>query len=200
MHVETVRPTEGITMNVQFDPSRAGTAISGTHHHGHRGGRDISGLAKRLGVDASDLETARKNGQSLSDFAESKGISQDDLLSAVKAEITAHRPDGAPALSDDQLTAIATRMVDATPRRRQAPPVQEASMPSPSVLDALQQVKTSDGSSLADLLSNLQVTDQDGGTTTGLDEVLKLLQGQGNTYGADGSADLGTSLGVDAAA
>ena len=73
-------------------------------------------------------------------------------------------------------------------------------MPSPSVLDALQQVKTSDGSSLADLLSNLQVTDQDGGTTTGLDEVLKLLRGQGTSYGADGSADLGTSLGVDAAA
>ena len=71
-------------------------------------------------------------------------------------------------------------------------------MPPPSVLDALEQVTTSDGSSLADVLAKLQVTDQDGGSTNGLDEVLKLLQG--NTYAADGSAGLGTSLGVDAAA
>jgi hypothetical protein len=35
-------------------------------------------------------------------------------------------------------------------------------------------------------LARLQLADQDGGSTTGLDEVLKLLQG--TTYGADGSA------------
>ena len=186
-------------MNVQFDPNRAGVELAGSHRMPHHHHRDLSGLAKQLGVSTSDLETARKNGQSLSDFAADKGISRDDLLAAIKADIKANKPDGAPDLSDDQLTAMASRMVDATPGRRpDAAPGQAATMPPPSVLDALQQVTTSDGSSLADVLAKLQVTDQDGGSTNGLDEVLKLLQG--NTYGADGSADLGTSLGVDAAA
>src|SRR5262249_26956178 len=192
-------PTEGIAMNVQFDPSRSGADVAGAHrmrHHHH--GPDMSGLADRLGVSADDLETARKNGQSLGDFAASKGISRDDLLTAVKAEITAHKPDGAPDIPDDDLTAMANRMIDFTPHQRPAAAAHETSMPSASVLDALQQVTTSDGSSLADVLSKLQVTDQDGGNTTGLDEVLKLLQG--NTYGADGTTGMGTSLGVDAAA
>ncbi len=185
-------------MNVQFDPNRAGADMAGSHRMSHHHGRHLAGLAQQLGVSASDLETARKSGQSLSDFAADKGISRDDLLAAVKADIKANKPDGAPDLSDDQLTEMATRIVDATPGRRPDAASHEASMPSPSVLDALQQVKTSDGSSLADVLAKLQVTDQDGDSTNGLDEVLKLLQG--NTYGADGSADLTTSLGVDAAA
>jgi hypothetical protein len=184
-------------MNVQFDPAQATSGISGGHRH-HHGGRDLSGLAKSLGVSVDDLREARKNGQSLSDFATSKGISRDDLLTAVKDDITAHKPDGAPELSDDQLTAFATRMVDATPGRRPEMEGQKPQLPSSSVLDALQQVKTSDGSSLADMLSKLSVTGSDGGSTNGLDEVLKLLQS--NTYEADGCAGLGTSLGVDAAA
>jgi len=198
MHVTTVRPTEGITMNVQFDPSRAGSDVGGTHRMHHRGHRDMSGLAQRLGVSTDDLETARKNGQSLSDFAGSEGISRDDLLTAVKEELKANKPDGAPDLSDDQLTAIANRMVDAKPGHRPPPAAEETTLPSQSVLDSLRGVTTSDGSSLADVLSQMQVTDQDGGSTNGLDEVLKLLQG--NTYGPDGSAALGTSIGVNAAA
>jgi hypothetical protein len=185
-------------MNVQFDPSRAGSDVGGTHrmrHHGHRG---LSGLAQRLGVSTDDLDAARKNGQSLSDFATSEGISRDDLLTAVKEELKANKPDGAPELSDEQLTAIANRMIDAKPGHRPQPPGEETSLPAPSVLDALKGVTTSDGSSLADVLSQMQVTDQDGGSTNGLDEVLKLLQT--NTYGPDGSAALGTSIGVNAAA
>jgi len=188
-------------MNVQFDPSRAGSDVGGSHRMHHHGHRDMSGLAQRLGVSTDDLETARKNGQSLSDFATSKGISQNDLLSAVKEELKANKPDGAPDLSDDELTAIANRMIDAKPGHRREPAGQETTLPAPSVLDALKGVTTSDGSSLADVLSQMQVTDQDGGRTNGLDEVLKLLQGNaGNAYGPDGSTALGTSIGVDAAA
>jgi hypothetical protein len=184
-------------VNVQFDPSQATSGVAAPHRQHHRG-HDLSGLAKSLGVSVDDLREARRSGQSLSDFATSKGISRDDLLTAVEDDIKAHKPDGAPELSDDQLTAFATRIIDATPGRRPEMGGRQTQMPSASVLDALQQVKTPDGSSLADVLSKLSVTGSDGGSTTGLDEVLKLLQS--NTYGADGSSGLGTSLGVDAAA
>jgi hypothetical protein len=184
-------------MNVQFDPSRAGIGIAGALRPPPGGGRGLADLAQQLGVSTADLETARKNGQSLSDFASSKGISRDDLLAAVKADIKAHKPDGAPELSDDQLSAMASQMIDA--RRGQRPvAVQPTQMPPASVLDALQQMKTADGTSLADVLASLQVKDQDGSNANGLEELLKVLQS--NTYGADGSVGVGTSLGMNAAA
>ena len=47
-------------------------------------------------MSTSDLEAARKNGQSLSDFAADQGISRDDLLTAVKADIKAQKPTARP--------------------------------------------------------------------------------------------------------
>ena len=65
-------------------------------------------VAQLFGMTTSQLEQSLQSGQSLSDIATSKGVSQADLLSAIKAGMQQGRPAGAPSLSDAQLTNLAT--------------------------------------------------------------------------------------------
>lgn len=80
-----------------------------------RGGPD--GLAKALGVTGADLRSAREQGQTLAQFAESKGISRDDLIAAVTSTMPKDGPAGASAVSDADLTGMASEMIDRAPGR-----------------------------------------------------------------------------------
>jgi hypothetical protein len=60
-------------------------------------------------------------GKSLSDVAAGQGVSEDDLVSAIAADLKAHAPQGAPQLSDTQATNIATRIADHKPGEGRGP-------------------------------------------------------------------------------
>jgi uncharacterized protein YidB (DUF937 family) len=91
----------------------AGSAAAGGHrHHGHHGMKmAMQATASTLGVSSDELASALKSGQSLSDVAQSKGIGQDDLVSAIATAL--EQSDG--NLSPDQATQIATRLATASP-------------------------------------------------------------------------------------
>jgi hypothetical protein len=174
-------------------------------------------LATDLGVSTSDLQTARASGQSLADFATSKGISQDTLLAAVKDSITTNAPAGAPALSTDQLNAMATDMVNRKPgsgggghhhHHHGGGGVQ---MPDSSLLSALSGASSTDGTSSTDttltqllqqLTSGQSSTSSDSTDTssTSLQQLLQqLTDSSSSTYGSDGSTpDMSGSIGLNA--
>ncbi len=170
-------------------------------------------LATDLGVSTTDLQTARASGESLSDFATSKGISQDTLLAAVKDSITTNAPAGATPLSSDQLNAMATDMVNRKPggggghhHHHGASSVQ---LPDSSLLSAL---TGTDGTSSTDTtLTQLlqQLTSSQSSTTTGdptdtsstsLQQLLQqLTDSSSSSYGSDGTTpDLAGSIGLNA--
>jgi hypothetical protein len=175
-------------------------------------------LATTLGVGTSDLESARQSGETLAQFAQSKGISQDTLISAVKSSMAANAPQGAPALSDDQLTSMATDMVDRTPGsggHHHHHGGGGVKLPDDSLLQALQGTSSADGTSgtsitdiLQQLLSSSSSTDTSGTSSDGtssdssLQNLLDQINGSSSTtYGADGNTpDLSGSLGLDAQA
>lgn len=74
----------------------------------HQGGPDLTNTAELLGTSTDDLQTQLKSGTTLADLAKQKGVSTDDLMNAIKTDIKAGKPDGAPDLSDDQLTQMAS--------------------------------------------------------------------------------------------
>ena len=77
----------------------------------------IEPAAKALGISTADLETQLEAAKSLSDVASAQGVSQDDLVAAIAADLKTHEPDGAPALSDAQATQMATAMSSASRAR-----------------------------------------------------------------------------------
>ena len=97
-------------------------AVQGAGQH-RRHGPDPQQLADALGVSTDELRQSAQGGQSLADLAKSKGISSDTLLDAVKSSIkSAGAADGRPELSDDQLTTMATNMINRTPGKGGPPP------------------------------------------------------------------------------
>ena len=88
--------------NVQFDPS-------GFQRHPLP---PMQNTADLLGLSTDDLTTAEQSGTTLSALAAQKGVSQDDLVDAITADLKANAPQGAPALSDDQLTKMASDIAD----------------------------------------------------------------------------------------
>jgi hypothetical protein len=80
----------------------------------------IADAAQALGMDKHDLKKALAGGQSLSDVAASKGVSQDDLLAAIKQGITAS---GTPVDGTD-LDALAQQLAAFKPKSHaeDAPP------------------------------------------------------------------------------
>jgi cell wall-associated NlpC family hydrolase len=88
---------------------------SGQRPHRHDHTKMFEPAAKALGMSTDDLETQLKAGQILSDVASAQGVSPDDLVAAIAADLEAHKPEGAPALSHAQATQMATAMVQRKP-------------------------------------------------------------------------------------
>jgi len=79
----------------------------------------MADAAQALGMDKHDLKKALAGGESLSDVAASKGVSQDDLLAAIKQGISAS---GTPSDGTD-IDAIAQQLAAFKPKGAQdAPP------------------------------------------------------------------------------
>jgi hypothetical protein len=113
-----------------------------------------------LGVSTDDLKSQLDAGQTLDSIASAKGVSSSDLLSAVKTDLKANKPDGAPELSDDQLTTMATNIaagkgpggLGGAHRHHGPPPGTAASDTS----NTLQTLAGALGTTTDDLLSKLQ--------------------------------------------
>jgi len=70
-------------------------------------------VAKLFNESTDQLESElQTSGTSLSALAQQKGISQDDLLSAIKQGLQSSSTNGASPLSDSQLTTIANRIAN----------------------------------------------------------------------------------------
>ncbi|MCC6832826.1 MAG: hypothetical protein IT200_15925 [Thermoleophilia bacterium] len=72
-------------------------------------------LAETLGVSTDELKAARDSGTTLTELAASKGISKDDLVAKLVQQMNDDRPEDAPEISDEDLKAMVTEMVDRVP-------------------------------------------------------------------------------------
>jgi hypothetical protein len=72
-------------------------------------------VAKLLGLSPSELTSELQTGKTLSELASKKGVSSTDLIKTIEGELTAHKPEGAPAPSSTQLTQIAASIANGTP-------------------------------------------------------------------------------------
>lgn len=84
-------------------------------HHGPRV-EILAPVAKLLGTTEAQLKTKLQSGKTLTQVAKDAGVSKADLVAAIKAQLKAHKPQGAPALTDAQLTDMATHIADGTGR------------------------------------------------------------------------------------
>jgi hypothetical protein len=64
--------------------------------------------AKALGMTTDDLRAQLASGKTLDDLAQQDGVSNADLINAIKQGLQAAARQGAPALSETQLTQMAT--------------------------------------------------------------------------------------------
>ena len=69
-------------------------------------------VAKLFGMTADELTQALQGGKSLSDIAATKGVSNTDLVAAIKQGLESNAPEGAPKLSSSQLDNIASRIAN----------------------------------------------------------------------------------------
>ena len=86
------------------------TAAVGHHHHRHGGGDVMSALSQLLGESTSEIGSALQGGQSLTDLAESKGVSQDDLVKTLATALQKSSPN----LTSDLATEFATALANAS--------------------------------------------------------------------------------------
>lgn len=176
-------------MQISFDPSHRAGVVQEQGRRRPPGPNPMEGVADRLGLTADDLKAARDAGQSLAELATSKGISRDDLLAAVTADLQQHAPEGAEAPSAAQAAELAADIVDRKPGAGGPPPgahggrvdATSLQMPDESILDALRAAL-------------------DGGDAEGLRSILDSLRSDtAGGYGSDGGdAASGGSLGLDA--
>jgi len=103
--------------------SSIGGGASALQQLGRAAGTDVrsridqgmSEVAKLFGTTGSQLMSdVKASGQSLADYATSKGVSKDDLINAIKQGLQANAPNGA-QLSDTQLTNMADRIANHKP-------------------------------------------------------------------------------------
>jgi hypothetical protein len=83
--------------------------------HFFRGGpraEILAPVAKLLNLSEADLRTQLRSGTTLTKIASQKGVSKADLVNAIKKALKAAKPEGAPSLTDQQLTQMATRIAD----------------------------------------------------------------------------------------
>ena len=112
----------GISSAIAANSNQAGTTSTtpaqqqsraGGGHHQHNPVVEAA-VQKLLGVNDAAMRTARDSGQTLAQFAATKGVSQADLVSTIVSAMKASKPAGAPALSDAQLTEKVTQRVTST--------------------------------------------------------------------------------------
>jgi hypothetical protein len=70
----------------------------------------MSPVAKALGMTTDELTQSLQRGKSLSDIATAKGVSNQDLVAAIKQGLESNAPEGAPNLSSSQLDNFASRI------------------------------------------------------------------------------------------
>jgi hypothetical protein len=216
-------PDQGVTdVEISFDVSQSSFGVGSSPPPPPGGGPGAAGLqtlATDLGVSADDLKASRAKGQSLSDFATGKSISRDTLLAAVKDSIQTNAPTGAPALSDDQLNAMATDMVTRKPgaggghhhHHGGGGAVGGVQMPDSALLSALTGTSATDGTAgtsgteqtLTQLLQQLTSSQGSDGTSDSssstLQQLLQQLNDSSNGYGSDASTPaLSGSIGLNA--
>jgi hypothetical protein len=84
--------------------------LAGGAHHGHNPASKAAVL-NLLGVDDAAVRAAVDSGQTLAQFAATKGVSQADLVSTIVRAIQASKPANVPGLTDAQLTKMVTQQV-----------------------------------------------------------------------------------------
>jgi hypothetical protein len=72
----------------------------------------MTNTAQLLGVSADELREAQRSGTTLADLATQKGVSKDDLVKSVASDLKANKPEGAPELSEAQMTEMATNIAE----------------------------------------------------------------------------------------
>jgi hypothetical protein len=90
------------------------TQTSQVQQHRHRGndGMDkaMQAVADKLGISTDDLKAARKDGKTIADLAQEKGVSVDDIKSTLAQSLKENAPAGAP--SDIDFSQMASDIVD----------------------------------------------------------------------------------------
>jgi uncharacterized protein YidB (DUF937 family) len=104
----------------QTDGATGTSAVGGHHHHhGHKAvSAAMDSVATLLGTTTTDLATATQSGQSLTQIASSKGVSQQSLVSAIATALQGSDS----SLSTDQATQLATALATGTPQNNQTQP------------------------------------------------------------------------------
>jgi hypothetical protein len=149
--------------------------------HGGDMEKRMQPTADLLGLSTSDLKSKLDSGSTLSEIADAQGVSQDDLLKSIKEGLQAGKPEGAPELSETQLTEMASNIAagkgpSGRGHHHGPPPVKEAASTSDtisSLADALgvdssdlyEQVQS--GSDLSSLLGNEDPYSRSTGGITG---------------------------------
>jgi uncharacterized protein YidB (DUF937 family) len=146
----------------------------------------FSSTAKLLGTSTDDLKSQLDSGETLDSIASAKGVGSDDLLAAVTADLKAHKPPGAPELSDDQLTQMATNIAAGKgPRGGGGGPHRTPGTSASDPTQALQSLADTLGTTTDDLLQQLQ----DGSDLSSL-----FGQSGSATWGSQGSASSGLAV------
>ncbi|HEX7492541.1 MAG TPA: hypothetical protein VF337_12645 [Candidatus Limnocylindrales bacterium] len=94
----------------QVQGTSAATSTGG-HHRRQAVSAALDSVAQLLGTTASDLATSTQSGQSLASIASSKGVSQTDLVDAIKTALQGSDS----SLSATQATEFATAMATGIP-------------------------------------------------------------------------------------
>lgn len=94
---------------------RPGGHGPGDHGRGHRPGMDGEVVADLLGIEASELRSALRDGQTIADLAEANGIDVQTVIDALVAEVEGHLD---LAVADGRLTEdeAVERLADVTER------------------------------------------------------------------------------------
>ncbi len=103
-----MQPGSIASPTVQFPPG-----VGQSHGHGHHRPPRLPGTAELLGMTEKELAVARHSGTTLVDLAQAKGITKDDLVKSIVADLRT-RPHRGPERTDEQLTQIATNIAEGT--------------------------------------------------------------------------------------
>ncbi len=88
----------------------------------------MDSVATLLGTTTTDLATATQSGQSLTQIASSKGVSQQSLVSAIATALQGSDS----SMSSSQATQLATALATGTPQNNQTQPWSTAVSGTPS--------------------------------------------------------------------